>query len=311
MRRNTEPFLRIAPHEALLSQAIPLNLGTRPTATVIQRSYDLERLFLRGTLLQAIESETDAGADQALDAFIANQLPSTAFDESSGILSPFWMNLAVCNGHPVSRGWKAFQSQRKQHVLAAVALAERDGWLLRLPFWPLSDQPSREPLVFFSDTGLHRRLIALWEAEQETKAKQIEGTDPDKATALRRSTRHIIGNIADLRFQGFVTHSLMLALPFTRLFVFDRPSQGEIDLILDGPENERWAVEITNGEPSGKPSKVRVFDNICKELGIEKRRRRVVYRVSNARRYHAKEGVIAATLPILLAELIRLLSRPK
>lgn len=303
MRRNTPSPTRAILHEVLLPQALPLSFGAQPTSTAIRRSYDLERVFTRGTLIEALNANTDILAEQALDSFIASKLPPTSFDHSLGILSPFWLNLATCNGHPVDRSWKEFEGQKKLHVLAAIELAERDGWLFRLPFWPLPDYPDREPLIFFSDTGLHRRLIGLWEENQERKACEEEKKDPGEAAAIRRSVSHLMHCNSDLRFQGFVTHALAHAVPDARPYVFDRPSKGEIDLILDCPKGDRWAVEITNGKPSEKPSKPTMFTRICEELGIDKPRRRVVYRASTATPTLARTGVIASTLPPLLAEL--------
>lgn len=303
MRRNTPSPTRVILHEALLPKTPRLSLIARRTSVAIRRSYDLEHVLTRGTLTEALNAGTDILAEQALDSFIASKLPPTSFDHSSGILSPFWLNLATCNGHPVDRVWKDFERQKKVDVLTAVKLAERDGWLFRLPFWPLPDYPGREPLIFFSDTGLHRRLIARWEEDQERKAGHAERKDPDKAAEIRESVSHLVQGISDLRFQGFVTSALAHAVPDARPYVFDRPSKGEIDLILDCPKGERWAVEITNGKPSEKPSKPTMFARICKELGIDQRRRRVVYRASTATPALARTGVIASTLPPLLAEL--------
>jgi hypothetical protein len=304
MRRNIVPPLRVIPHEVLLPQATPLSFGAQLRPTETRQSYDLEQIFERGTLIAALRAETDMLAEQAIDEFIASGFPPSSFDQGFGILSPFWLNLATCNGHPLSRNWTAFKDQRKQHVLAAIELAERDGWIFRLPFWPLADHPDREPLIFFSDTGIHRRLMMLWELREEQNAADQENTDSIKATAIRRGVSHVVGSAADLRFQGFATHVLTRIVPEARPFVFDRPAKGEIDLILDGPKSERWAFEITNGEPSEKPSRPKMFDLHCEELGIDPRRRRVVYRAATSTRERAKAGVIAVNLPNLLAELV-------
>ena len=184
--------------------------------------YDLERVFKRGTLIAALDAETDTLAEQALDAFISSALPPTAFDHGPGILSPFWLNLATYNGHAVSRGWTDFLGQRKQHVLAAVELAERDGWLFRLPFWPLPDHLDREPLIFFSDTGLHQRLMALPDsllrralAQSVQEAALGDGMVRD-AVSGEPVSEHIFPASGEIvRISRFVTICLA-SNPFTR-----------------------------------------------------------------------------------------------
>lgn len=301
MRRNAYPPARIVLPEALLPEALVIPTNSQPSATAIRPNYCVERVFSRGTLIDALESDTDVQSEQVLDAFIARALPTTPFDLSSGILSPFWMKLAICNGHCINRLWR---DHKKQHVNDAVKLAEGDGWLFRLPFWPLPDMPDRDPLIFFSDTGLHGRLVKRWETLEELKASQEEKIDPERAKAIRRNINHCLRYSPDLRFQGFATFALMRSVPDARPYVLNLPTIGEIDLVLDGPKGERWAIEITNGEPSGKPSNPRVFHSLCEGLGITPQRRRVLYREANASRGQAKAGVVAVTLPVLLAELM-------
>jgi len=98
-------------------------------------------------------------------------------------------------------------------------------------------------------------------------------------------------------WEGHVIESALACAPAGVQGCFYRSSAGaEIDLLLDGPGGERWAIEVKR---SLAPKLERGFHAACAD--VSPTRRFVVHPGKD--RFPLAEGVEAVPLPALLAEL--------
>ena len=122
----------------------------------------------------------------------------------------------------------------------------------RIPPWSgnIKKRLVKSPKVFIRDTGLLHRLLNI--------------SDPDD----------LFGNPAiGASWEGFVTENILTLLPDDWQYSYYRTQTGvEIDLILEGPGRQVWAVEIKR---SSAPALSRGFHKGCADIGAT--RKFVVY----------------------------------
>ena len=154
----------------------------------------------------------------------------------------------------------------------------RGDWLLvrRLPPWSKNagKRLVRSPKVYVRDSGLVQALLGL------------------------RDLDAVLGHpVTGGSWEGFVIENLLAAAPSGTSACFYRTAVGaEIDLVLDLPPKERWAIEIKR---SSAPVLSKGFYLGCGD--IKATRRMVVHAGEDT--FGLGDGVEAASLPGALAAL--------
>jgi predicted AAA+ superfamily ATPase len=132
----------------------------------------------------------------------------------------------------------------------------------------------RSPKIYIRDSGLLHALLDI----------------PDHAKLLDHP-------IVGASWEGFAIESLIACAPAGTAPSFFRTSGGaEIDLLLELPGGDRWAIEVKR---SLSPKVERGFHVACEDL--QPRRRLVVY--AGSERVPMPNGVEAVSLPMLAREL--------
>ena len=120
-------------------------------------------------------------------------------------------------------------------------------------------------------------------------------------TLLRLDDREaVLGHpVAGPSWEGFVIETVLRAVPERTEASFYRTATGvELDLVLDMPNNRRWAIEIRRGWATTDRALPTAFDDVKPDRAI------IVH--GREDRYPKSAGVEAMGLPTLLSQLIAL-----
>jgi predicted AAA+ superfamily ATPase len=160
-------------------------------------------------------------------------------------------------------------------------------------------------LALLVDLLLVRRL-ALWhrnEGKRLVKSPKVYVRDSGIVHALLRlgSLDDVLGHpVAGGSWEGMAIESILAAAPEGTEAGFYRTAAGaEIDLVLELPGRERWAIEIKR---SSAPKLERGFHHACQDL--EPQRRFVIY--SGTERYPVDRDTEALGLREMMELLARL-----
>ena len=131
---------------------------------------------------------------------------------------------------------------------------------------------TKSPKIYLRDTGLLHKLLNISDFES------------------------LLGNpVSGSSWEGFVVENIIIALSDKWQYSYYRSaSQSEIDLVLEGPDRQVWAIEIKR---SSAPALSRGFYTACED--IRATHRWVVY--SGEERFPMKGGAEAIGLTDFLA----------
>ncbi|MBT9373124.1 hypothetical protein [Rhizobium sp. CSW-27] len=167
-----------------------------------------------------------------------------------------------------------------------------------LPFENRERQNDTHELLYFRDSGIHRRLIERTVALNGIRDQLLDSDIPEDTRFERIKTYE------PKRWEAFVVTTIVdLVGSRCDAFAYRHEETREIDLVLEWKDHappERWAIEVTsikfNTHPSG------YFAEECEHLGVKPENRFVVRRLKPEEAIRDVEefcrgGVPAISLP--------------
>ncbi len=245
---------------------------------------DQDLLWVRGGFPSSFLAPDDAISMLWRQNFIATYLerdvPQFGFRVPAETLRRFWTMLAHQQGELLnasrlasSLGVESKSVARYVDMLVDLLLVRR------LQPWSNNDGKRlvKSPKLYVRDTGLVHTLLRL-----QTKEDVLSHP------------------VAGQTFEGVVIETLLACAPSGTSAYFYRTAAGaEIDLILELPHSQRWAIEIKR---SSAPKVAKGFHLACEDL--QPQRRLLVY--SGVETFGLGQGVEAIPLRTLAGELVGL-----
>jgi len=253
---------------------------------LLEVGQDLEtrnRLWLRGGFPESFLAPNEDAAMQWLEdlirTYLARDVPQFGFRVPAARLRRLWTMLAHLQGEPInyarlgaSLGIDGKTVAHYIDILEALLL------IRRLAPWHANVKKRlvKSPRCYIRDNGILHRLLG------------IETFDA------------LLGHpVAGKSWEGFVVENLLAVLPPRAEAWYYRTASGaEIDLVLQLPLGEVWAIEIKFGLA---PKMGKHFRRACDDVGA--RRRFIVY--SGDDEFPVKDGVTMISLPRLMQMLQR------
>lgn len=215
--------------ESLAGRLGTLELGP---FSLVEMPQDPTRLWIRGGFPRSLLADSDRNSaiwrDNFIDTYLRRDIPELGPRIPAATLRRFWTMLAHQQGTPCNAA-RLGQSlaadpktvSRYLDLLADLLLVRR------LP--PLHANVSKRlvktPKVYVRDSGLVHTLLRL---------------DDEEA---------VLGHpVAGFSWEGFVIENILRAAPErTEASFYGTATKVEVDLVLDLPGGERWAIEIKRG----------------------------------------------------------------
>ena len=215
--------------ESLAGRIAYINLGPFSPLEVDDDRASRERLWLRGgfpdSFLAATDADSLAWRANFLRTYLERDIASFGMRVPAATLERLWTMLAhnqgaLLNVSALARALEASTQSIGRYIDLLVDLL----LLRRLP--PLRANVGKRlvksPKVYIRDSGLAHGLLGI-----------------PSATTL--AGHPVVGR----SWEGFVIETLLAVLPWPALASFYRTSAGaEIDLVLEFPRGELWAIEI-------------------------------------------------------------------
>ncbi|MCP9452999.1 MAG: ATP-binding protein [Nitrospira sp.] len=240
-----------------------------------------ETLWLRGgfpgSLLAADDAQSLRWRRDFLRTYLERDIPQFGRRIAAETLRRFWTMLAHRQGAPLNLAELARNLGVDTRTVAHYVDLLVDLLLVRrLPSWHanVGKRLVKTPRLFLRDSGLVHALLGIQDLDS-LLAHPVVGAS----------------------WEGFVIENLLVSAPEGTHASYWRTSGGaEIDLLLELPGGERWAIEIKR---SLAPSPSRGFHEACDDL--QPQHRFVVY--PGSERFPIRAGAEAISPVILATEL--------
>jgi predicted AAA+ superfamily ATPase len=243
----------------------------------------LNSLWVRGGFPESLLSASDQNSlDWRLDfikTYLERDIPQLGPRIPAETLERFWTMLAhnqgsVLNASHLARNLDVSGTTISRYLdLMADLLLVR-----RLKPWTanVGKRLVKSPKIYVRDSGITHALLNI----------------PDYNSLLGHP---VVGG----SWEGFVIENIMSVAPSrVQPYYYGTPRGAEIDLVLEFPGGERWAIEIKR---NSTPSISKGFYGGCEDIKPEKRF--VVY--SGLESFSMGEGILAISLPNLMQELLK------
>lgn len=238
-------YLELSPFSALeIYQTDPL--GFNP-----------HKLWLRGGFPNSYLAETDNESWEWRNDFIATyverDIPLMGPQISATRMKRFWAMLAHYHGGQVNLSELGKSLEVSHTTIKSYLDILTDFYMVRqIQPWAgnIKKRLVKSPKIYLRDTGILHKLLNIADFES------------------------LLGNpILGASWEGFVAENIITTLSNKWQYSYYRTStQAEIDLILEGPGNEIWAIEIKR---SAAPALSKGFHTACEDVGAT--RKFVVY----------------------------------
>jgi uncharacterized protein len=247
--------------------------------------FDLERLWLRGgfpdSYLATDDQESWNWRKDFFATYVERDIPSMGVRVTTSQLKRFWKMLAHYHGNQVNLSEIGRSLEVSHTTIKNYLDLLTDFYMVRqLPPWSgnIKKRLVKTPKIYIRDSGILHSLLQV----------------PDIDALL---SHPIIG----ASWEGFVVENIISQLEESWECYYYRTATGaEIDLVLQTPDNEIWAVEIKR---SIAPKITRGFYEACKDI---KATRKWVVNANNER-YPLPDGVEV----IGLTEFLKLLQNTR
>ncbi len=288
--RRTNQFLLLGSASQTLLRQSAESLAGRliydelPVLDALEAPADRDRLWIRGGFPDAFLAESDEAAARWRLSFIRTYLerdiPQFGVRVPAETLRRFWTMLAhrqggLLNASRLAASMDVSAPAIKRYVDLLVDLM----LVRRLPpyFANVGKRLVKAPKVYIRDSGVLHTLLGL-------------------ATLDDVLSHPVVGP----SWEGFAIENLIAAAPFGTVPWFYRTTAGaEIDLLLQLPDQQLWAIEIKR---TTAPRTSRGFELAANDLAAA--RRFVVY--SGAEEFPLSAETTAAPLETAMAELAAL-----
>lgn len=239
-----------------------------------------DTVWLRGgfpeSLLAADDAESIAWRRDFIRTYLERDIPQFGPRVAAETLRRFWIMLAHRQGAPLNAAELARSMGMDAKTIGRYLDLLTDLFLVRrLPPWHanVGKRLMKSPRVYLRDSGLLHTLLGIGDMDSLLSHPVLGAS-----------------------WEGFVIETLLGADEWGKSGSYYRTSGGaEIDLLLELPGGERWAIEVKRGA-AGKPA--RGFYEGCED--VKPTRRFVVY--PGDERYPLAHDVEAVPLPVLAEE---------
>ncbi|TJZ60113.1 ATP-binding protein [Sphingobacterium olei] len=245
---------------------------------------NLEKLWFRGgfpdSYLAPSEAESWHWRSDFISTYVERDIPLMGPQIPATKLRRFWTMLAHYHGQQVILS-ELGRSLEVSHTTARNYLDTLTDFYMVRQIQPWSGNTKKRlvksPKIYLRDSGLLHRLLNISEFDT------------------------LLGNpILGASWEGFVIENIILTIDDRWQFSYYRSSgQAEIDLVLETPLHEVWAIEVKRG---AAPKPKRGFYEAAQDIGADKKF--VVY--SGTERYPLPNEVEV----IGLIEFLSLISNP-
>ncbi|WP_028296089.1 ATP-binding protein [Olivibacter sitiensis] len=241
--------------------------------------YNHDKLWFRGgfpdSYLAAGEDESWDWRNDFIATYVERDIPLMGPQVAAMRMKKFWTMLAHYHGQQVVLSEIGKSLEVSHTTVRSYLDILTDFYMVRQvqPWYGNTKKRlTKTPKIYLRDTGILHSLL------------QISGFES------------LLGNpIVGASWEGFVAENIIRQLSSKWRYSYYRTSnQVEIDLVLEGPRDEIWAVEI---KKSTSPALKRGFYDACEDIRAKKRF--VVY--SGSERFPMTRGVEAIGLIEFLA----------
>lgn len=215
--------------------------------------FNPEKLWFRGgfpdSYLAPTEDESREWRNDFISTYIERDIPQMGPQIPAARMKRFWSMLAHYHGQQVNLS-KLGKSLEVSHTTIKSYLDTLTDFYMVRQVQPWSGNTGKRliksPKIYLRDTGLLHRLLNI--------------TDFDS----------LLGHpVVGPSWEGFVAENIIGSLSDTWQYSYYRTTtQTEIDLVLEGPRNQVWAIEIKR---SAAPSLKKPFHTACADVGATKK----------------------------------------
>lgn len=235
----------------------PLSLMETRRPGCLDSASDIKKLWLRGGFPGSYLAETDTESWNWLSDFIVSyverDLPSMGPRISATRMKRFWTMLAHCHGQQVNLSSLGNSLGVNHKTIRSYLDTMTDFYMVRqLPPWAGNTRKRlvKSPKAYLRDTGILHSLLNV----------------PDYETLLGHP-------VLGASWKGFALENIIAGLADKWQCSYYRTlAKTEIDLVLEGPKRETWAIEVKH---STVPEVGKGYHLACSELGAT--RKLVIY----------------------------------
>lgn len=212
------------------------------------RTFDTEKFWLRGgfpdSYLAADEEESWAWRQDFISTYMERDLPSMGVGIAPGQLKRFWKMIAHYHGNQVNFSELGRSLEFSHTTVKNYLDVLTDFYMIRqLSPWygNLKKRLVKSPKIYLRDSGILHSLLNISDAESLLSHPSVGAS-----------------------WEGFVIENIIGVLDSRWLYTYYRTAtQVEIDLVLQTPDNEVWAIEIKR---SSAPKPGRGFFEACNDI---------------------------------------------
>jgi hypothetical protein len=219
--------------------------------------FNVDKLWLRGGFPDSYLADNDAGSwawrSDFLTTYLERDIPRLGLRLPAIRMRRFWTMLAHVNGQQINLSALGKSLETSHTSIRNYLDVLTDLYMVRqIPTWSGNTKKRlvKSPKIYLRDTGLLHRLLNVSDYEM------------------------LLGSpYAGSSWEGFVVENIVAALSDQWRYSYYRTAaQAEIDLVLEGPRREVWAIEIKR---SSAPKARKGFHSACGDIGAN--RKFVVY----------------------------------
>lgn len=243
----------------------------------------INNLWLRGgfpeSLLSDSESDSMIWRRDFIRTYLERDIPQSGPRIPAETLERFWMMLAHNQGSVMNAAHLARNLDVSGVTIGRYLDLMVDLLLVRrLKPWVFNagKRLVRSPKIYVRDSGITHALLNIGDYNQLLGHPVVGGS-----------------------WEGFVIENILSVLPpGVQSFYYGTPGGAEIDLILEFPGMERWAIEIRR---SSAPAATKGFHLACQDVKPE--RRYIVY--SGKDTFGMQGGITAISLSDIIVEVMK------
>ncbi len=216
-----------------------------------------EKLWFRGGFPNSYLAETDNESwewrNDFISSYVERDIPLMGPQVSATRMKRFWMMLAHYHGQQTVLSEIGKSLEVSHTTIKSYLDILTDFYMVRqLQPWSGNTKKRlvKSPKIYIRDTGLLHKLLNI--------------SDFDT----------LLGNpIVGASWEGFVVENIIINLSGKWRYSYYRTStQTEVDLVLEGPDKQVWAIEI---KKSAAPTLTKGFHSACEDIAAT--RKFVVY----------------------------------
>jgi predicted AAA+ superfamily ATPase len=215
--------------------------------------FNPEQLWLRGgfpnSYLAGTENESWEWRNDFISSYVERDIPLIGPRIPASRMKTFWMMLAHYHGQQITLSELGKSLEVSHTTIRSYLDILTDFYMVR-QIQPWSGNTKKRliksPKIYLRDTGILHKLLNISQLED------------------------LLGNPAvGASWEGFVAENIIIGLSNKWRYSYYRTTaQTEIDLVLEGPGNQVWAIEIKR---SAAPKLSKGFHSACDDIKATKK----------------------------------------